>query len=265
VLVHGLSQHKESLDLIATTLAEDGYLTLAIDQRGHGQWHSAGRKGTEGYLCDYKGTVNDLVGLVSDLKRKNNDLPIFLMGESIGASVVLQAATQVPDKVHGIILCSCAARTTKFKTSWVLKDVLKKMINPRSEISLAKYQSEYACENKATLAETMEDKEARSGLRGREILQTKRYFAANMKYAKRLDPSTDLLLLSGSLDKLTLPVSCRKLINAANSNNKELVTIRNSGHMMIGRPDVFPQTKAVVLNWLNAESNNKSAALSEPM
>lgn len=254
IIVHGLSQRAESVEILAKMIAQNGFEVLAIDQRGHGGWHQAQRKGEDGFFCDFNATSKDLSALVEAIKKKKGNLPIFLIGESIGASVALKAASIEQSKVDGVIACSCAARATRFKTSWVLLDCASVLMHPRSEISVKKYQQAYACENPAALQKSLKDTEARTGFRAREIVRINRFFAHNKTYVKKLSPQTDLLILSGDLDKLTVPGQCKKLLSLARSQRKELITINGSGHMMIGRPDSFSQTLSSVAGWLNDET-----------
>ncbi len=253
IIIHGLSQRSESVVLLAKAIADGGYDVLAIDQRGHGEWHDAGSKGKPGFFCDFKKTSEDLAELVVALKTKRPSYPVFLLGESIGASVALKAASLAQDKVDGVVACSCGAKATRFKASWILHDIIHSILKPFSEISVRKYQQEYACENPSVLAVSLKDNKARAGFRPIEIVRINRFFAHNKKYAQALSPQTDLLLLSGDLDRLTAPEQCAKLLKAAQSRRKSLSTISGSGHMMIGRPDVFPQTKTTVSQWLDNE------------
>lgn len=265
ILVHGLSQHAESLDSLARILADEGFFILAIDQRGHGNWHRLSRKSKKGYYCDYKNTVNDLDQLITDLKPQAGGLPIFLLGESIGASVVLRAAVRNPDKVQGIILCSCAGKIIRPQISWLLRDAADSLLKPGKEISIARYQNAYACENKEVVAKSLADYRSRSGFRAREVIGFKKFFSKNSHFVKRLDSSTDLLLLAGAEEKLIKPAEFAKFLATASSQNKSLVLVPNRGHMMIGRTDISPDLKSNVCSWLNKEVSKQVAVRHEEL
>lgn len=262
VLVHGLSQNAKSLDGLAREIAEKGFLVIGIDQRGHGNWHVASRKKEAGYKCDFRETVKDLKKLLAQIDDVDRKIPVFLMGESIGATVALRAAVESPNRVDGLILCSCGAKTNRLKTSWILSDLAFGLLRPAKEIAIERYQFKYACENSAVLAKTLDDKSARSGFRPGEIISIRRFFNSNLKYAKRLDPGVKLLMLAGTEDKLITSKQYEKLLSSAKCTDKTLAYIPSRGHMLIGRPDLSEYTKTTINAWLDKELNNKVATRS---
>lgn len=94
LLVHGLASNARLWDGVARRLAEAGRSSVAVDERGHG--HSD--KPDEGY--DFETISGDLVELIGALRL---DRPI-VVGQSWGASVVLDLAVRRPDLVRGIVL-----------------------------------------------------------------------------------------------------------------------------------------------------------------
>lgn len=97
LLVHGLGAHSAWFEGMARLLAERGMLVFAYDQKGFG---SRGNLP----LHSYKDWVYDLSGAVKVLAEKHPDKPFFLMGNSMGALVVMAASKLV--KVDGIVIFS---------------------------------------------------------------------------------------------------------------------------------------------------------------
>ncbi len=94
LLAHGLGSNARTWDGVGRALALGGHIAIAVDLRGHGL---SGKPAT-GY--DMYSVSADVAELVTALDL---DRPI-LVGQSWGASVVLQAAIRHPGSARGIVL-----------------------------------------------------------------------------------------------------------------------------------------------------------------
>jgi pimeloyl-ACP methyl ester carboxylesterase len=93
LLVHGLASNARMWDGVAEELARLGHPSVAVDQRGHGRSDAP----DGGY--DFATLVADLVAVMdaTGLER-----PV-VVGQSWGASVVLEVAVRHPDRVRGVV------------------------------------------------------------------------------------------------------------------------------------------------------------------
>lgn len=103
VFVHGFSDHIDSYGILFPTLAEQGIEVFGFDQRGWGRSvHTAHQKGRTGPT---KTVLADITGFIENLPK--SDVPLFLMGHSMGgAEVLLYAATgprEVLSRIRGFI------------------------------------------------------------------------------------------------------------------------------------------------------------------
>jgi len=104
--LHGFNDYRNAFAGTGPFLAKHGILTYAFDQRGFGE--------TEGFGL-WAGTdrmISDLRALTRLLRLRHPGLPLFLMGESMGAAVIM-AALGRPDPldVNGVILIAPAVWT----------------------------------------------------------------------------------------------------------------------------------------------------------
>jgi alpha-beta hydrolase superfamily lysophospholipase len=108
--LHGFNDHAgnfliDSLDQLSAA----GLLVYAYDQRGFG------RAPNRGYWPGGETLAADANMAAQLLRRRHPDLPLFLLGESMGASVaILAGASAVPPPVDGYVLLTPAiwSRTT---------------------------------------------------------------------------------------------------------------------------------------------------------
>ena len=85
VLAHGGLEHSGRYDHLGARLAEDGIAVHAVDFRGHGR--SSGRTGQIGRMS---ALVDDLDRLREYATKQHPSVPIFLLGHSLGAMVILE-------------------------------------------------------------------------------------------------------------------------------------------------------------------------------
>ena len=104
-LVHGLAEHSGRYGHVAAALNAAGYTVVAVDVRGHGS--SAGWPGEVSGLDDW---VADEKALLERAREAAGpDLPVFLLGHSLGALIAAAYVTRVGDQgLRGLVLSSIA-------------------------------------------------------------------------------------------------------------------------------------------------------------
>ncbi len=103
--MHGLMMHGRTFDSFACKLASRGLIVVAPDLRGFGQWHFSAEEKEESGV-DYRKSLNDLIGLIEHLVRDYSSLPLFCVGESLGAHLARKLVVMHPDMISGLILSS---------------------------------------------------------------------------------------------------------------------------------------------------------------
>ncbi len=122
--VHGFNDYSNAFTDFGAFAAEHGIAVHAYDQRGFGANPQAGR---------WPGTATLVADLVRERQRLDAlypDVPVYLLGESMGAAVIIAAAAQdAPLDVDGIILSAPAVwggdQLSRFyrATLWVMVHV----------------------------------------------------------------------------------------------------------------------------------------------
>ncbi|AKG53586.1 lysophospholipase/monoglyceride lipase-like protein [Dehalogenimonas sp. WBC-2] len=100
VLVHGLADHSSRYGNVVNHLLPKGFAIWNYDQRGHGR-----SPGKRCYTSRFTDLVNDLDKFVTLVKQQNPELPLFIIGHSLGAleSVSLVAKHQ-PQGIAGLVV-----------------------------------------------------------------------------------------------------------------------------------------------------------------
>ncbi|MEQ1620253.1 MAG: lysophospholipase [Methylococcales bacterium] len=109
VALHGFNDYSRFFDQAGQFFSNQGVACFAYDQRGFGAAPKRGQwAGSDAY-------INDLKAFVRLLKDRHPELPIYLVGESMGGAVILSSLAQSPMlEISGVILAAPAlwARST---------------------------------------------------------------------------------------------------------------------------------------------------------
>lgn len=104
-IVHGMSEHKERYLPFMEYLAGQGYITVIHDHRGHGK--SVKDKADLGYT--YGGGAQAILQDIGTVNRKVHtrypDLPLILMGHSMGSLAVRAFAAKHDSRIDMLIVC----------------------------------------------------------------------------------------------------------------------------------------------------------------
>lgn len=103
VIVHGLAEHFGRYDYLKDKLLSEGINVYRFDNRGHGR--SGGEKGYVESFMDY---VDDADLVVQRAKDENENLPVFLMGHSMGGFISGVYGIKYRNRVKGIVLSGAA-------------------------------------------------------------------------------------------------------------------------------------------------------------
>jgi len=103
--VHGMGAHSEYYVVVADEFFQDDVATFAIDLKGHGR--STGRNGD---IPSFKELVDQLREFVMLLREKQGDLPIYVMGISMGGTVAINYAIRYSDDCAGVLLLAPAVQ-----------------------------------------------------------------------------------------------------------------------------------------------------------
>lgn len=107
---HGMCEHKERYLPFMEYMAEQGYLCVIHDHRGHGK--SLRKQEDLGYFYDHGGPylVKDLHQISREIRRRYRDLPLFLFGHSMGSLAVRVYLKYYDSEIDGLIVSGSPSR-----------------------------------------------------------------------------------------------------------------------------------------------------------
>lgn len=115
IIVHGGMEHLNRYDELTSFLLTHQFTTMRYDQRGHGR--SPGKSNLRAHIEDFNEFPDDVKAVVDYAKERFKDLPIFLIGHSIGGFSVISFGTKYPGEVAGIVTSGALTRLTNDLTA----------------------------------------------------------------------------------------------------------------------------------------------------
>lgn len=109
VIVHGMAEHSGRYERFALKLNKKGFAVYAHDQRGHGK--TAGSLENVGFFAKHDGwskVTADLNTLIVYVKGIHKNLPVFLLGHSMGSFIARTFVADYNTNISGLILSGTA-------------------------------------------------------------------------------------------------------------------------------------------------------------
>ena len=108
-LVHGILEHSGCYLNLASELVKRGYVIYAADLQGHGR-----SEGVRAYVKSFDVFVEDQKILYDLIKEKEQDIPVFLLGSSMGSFIATILAATYLKNIDGLVLSSTGTKLGGF-------------------------------------------------------------------------------------------------------------------------------------------------------
>lgn len=103
IINHGFAEHLNRYDYVTKIFNTANFGVYRYDLRGHGK-----TKSKKGYVDNFMDFVKDLDAVVNLAKEEYPDLPLFMLGHSMGGFITLLYGINRPDKLNGQIFSGAA-------------------------------------------------------------------------------------------------------------------------------------------------------------
>lgn len=97
-IVHGFGEHSGRYMNVVNKVVPEGYSVYSFDHRGHGK-----SPGKRGHILNWKEYIEDVKHFLELVREEEKNLPLFLMGHSLGGLIVLNYSISNPQGLNGVI------------------------------------------------------------------------------------------------------------------------------------------------------------------
>ena len=106
-IIHGMNEHKERYFPFMDYLAEQGFVSVIHDNRGHGK--SICTPDDLGFMFrdGGEGFVSDIAQLTQIVKETYPDKPLFMIGHSMGSLGARCFLKNNDSRINGLVLLGC--------------------------------------------------------------------------------------------------------------------------------------------------------------
>lgn len=162
-IIPGMAEHKGRYEKLAGVLASYNYVVLIVDNRGHGE--SVSKDIPLGYFAPKDGwmvNLQDIHEFTLNIMEEYRNLPLFVLGHSMGALIAHSFLKRYEDQVSGMIFSGMPAYNNSTGAGMALANTLcrlsgdkkssprlakmadynKTISNPRTEFDWLSYNEE---------------------------------------------------------------------------------------------------------------------------
>jgi acylglycerol lipase len=246
VLAHGASEHSGRYAWVGRTLAGQGLALHALDHRGHGR-----SEGPRAVIDRIDHAVADLDELVTLAGAAHPDLPLFLLGHSMGGCVSLAYAFHHQDRLDGLALSAPLAALEAANVATRIVGRLLSEVTPR--LGILGIDSSAVSRD----PEIVRDYDADPlNHHGRLPARTCEELAATIRRLPTdvTELRLPILTMHGTADTLVPPEGSEMLAERAGSDDVTILRYKGLYHELLNEPE-RERVLGDVVEWIAARAS----------
>jgi alpha-beta hydrolase superfamily lysophospholipase len=254
VAVPGLVFTGRAYDLVARELVDSGYEVYSADMRGYGDWRKANGEFDGDSAVHFGQSKDDLTHLLTSLRQKYAGKPIFCLGESFGANMVVWEASTDPTLMDGVIAASLPYKICVHpRPRWFLTFV-QGLHHPKKPMDLVPYLVPTLSEDKGVaLAALHDDDITLKQLSATDLIKAALTTKNAMKQVRDIPENMPMLVLAGQKDEIQKTNRLPEIMQSMGSHRANLVVLPNKGHLLLERKQLDPGVMKLVHGWLDSQ------------
>ena len=268
--MHGLVMHGTTYDELGKALADEGFLVYATDMRGYGRLtkeypHEFCASKDCKQKINYNKSSNDLLQLAERIKADHKSLPLYIIGESMGADMAIRVASTRPEVVDGLVLSAPAIRAHAFVDRSTVMNIPYLMANWQKQLDLMPYVKRYASRDPKIVTELSKDPLLRRHMDTYELYRSRRCINQTLAYVPNISADKPVLVLQAKDDRCVRADAVPSLMSKLKSRDQQVRWFDDRGHILIETAHIRPDTMETIVSWLNSHNNVlKRAAIQSP-
>lgn len=238
---HGLGEHSARYESFARYFVGHDYAVAALDHNGHGY-----SEGLPGYVEAFDDYVSDLGRFQEAVVVRYPDVPVFLVGHSMGGLVAGTSLLRSQDGYCGVILSGLALRTADHPGA-LLQFLIRLLAVLLPRLGLTALDPAGVCRDPEVVRKYIEDPRVFHGKLSARLLRE--FFAGMAKLENEAGAlSLPMLVMHGGDDSMVSPEGSEILYTRASSDDKTLKIYPGLYHEIFNEPEK-DEVLAEVLSW----------------
>ncbi|QQR55900.1 MAG: alpha/beta fold hydrolase [Candidatus Melainabacteria bacterium] len=261
---HGGCLHGRSYKYLGKEMAKNDFVMASIDLHGFGKYRHEGFGDKSQEKVHYKRSMVDFYLLIKELKAEYPGVPVYTLGESLGANVALYLANSRPDLVDGVVAVSPFGRPKYFFSPYHFVVGTQALFAPWTQLNLNPYLSKRLTSDVEMALEECNDPLNRNRQSAIELTKGFGMLYRGRRLAKSIASNKPILFVCDHKDMLCDEKGSRLLFNNLKTKNKTYIQIKDAGHLLVEKSRIHPDTIKALNTWLNEKSNRFKLSLAKP-
>lgn len=246
VCIHGLGLNARSYEAFAKTIAPAGFMTIAFDVRGFGSYLASKARDK----VDFNGCLQDLSTVLKEIHEDNPDMPLFVLGESMGGGIALQLTALHPELVTGLI-CSVPAGN-RYKSSSTNLEVAVRLVKGRNTpFDIGSKIVNQATSKSSVKVAWQSDPFDRLKLSPIELVQFQEFMNQNKNAAGKIK-DTPVIIFQGVQDKLVKQAGTLQIFKELSTTDKDMVLVGSLEHLIFEANEFSKPVVSGVIGWMTS-------------
>jgi acylglycerol lipase len=263
IALHGIAMHGLTYKQLASHLAEDGAIVFSPDLPG------CGRRWLKDDVS-FQNAKEQTTEIIESAKKTYKNIPVFVLGESLGANLSLAIAEYRPDLVDGIILSSPALKRRVNVTPKIVvgsMELLFGLLKTDAMVDLSPYVRNYASEDPLIIQTMLNDPLVHRQMKCQDLWDSCNAMKDVCNQAKLISKTTPVLIMQGSQDRILKADAVIKLVSKLASADQTVKWYNDRGHMLLEECQPKPDVMQTLDDWFNKHIDKTSlqARTTEPL
>ena len=243
LIVHGLNEHWGRYQHLAEYFTGAGFGVYGFDLIGHGK-----SDGTRSFVQNFATFTNPILTILDLITEQHPDLPIYLVGHSLGGLIGAKFLIDHQDKISGAILSGSLVSVPEYVSDLTIKigTIISKIIPKFRLIGIDKSG---LSRDPQVIANYINDPLVYNG---KSTARISSVINDGISYVEEKGStiSRPILILHGGQDRICDPSWSTYLHNLVSSQQNQLIIYDELFHEIYNEPEQETVFKDV-LNWLN--------------
>lgn len=246
LVVHGMGEHCQRYQVLADTLAAAGIAVCSFDLPGHGQ-----SPGTPGYVEHFSDHVDAVVQYRQQINDYCQDLPVFLLGHSMGGLISILTLLRVQDQFSGCIL-SGAAIMSPLQPGMMQMLLIRLLSLVAPKAGVLQLDASGVSRDPAVVEHYVNDPLVHHGKASARLVK-ELFDSMAIAQSGGKDITLPMLLMHGGADSMAAADGSRLLHERLASSDKTLTIYDDLFHEIFNEPE-GPAIHAAVVDWILSRS-----------